>query len=382
MSRTLHRLRLATALLAPLLVCLPTTRSQPAKDTICSDDLRELLTEVRGKHDLPALGAVMVRSKGVEALAVVGVRKRDTKVKATDDDLFHLGSDTKPWTALLIAWLVEQGLLDWDTRVADVFPELAAKMHEDWRKVTLGHLMTHRAGLPENLPGGWWAVPRGGELREQRLHVVKQVTAKALKSKPGEEFEYSNVGYVVAGAMAERVGKDSWESLLKKHLLEPMGVKQSGFGMVARPSKIDQPMPHDKKGNPVLPPDATDNPPVMGPAGRLSCSLRGWSLFATDQLRGAKGEKALLKPETYRKLHASPPGDFYTYGAWAGQDRPGKVPRAILAHDGTNTMNYASATLIPDFDWALLVVTNQGGEAATAACREVTGRMLKRLAPR
>src|SRR5947209_8130286 len=74
------------------------------------EQLRKLLAQARAKHDLPMLAAAVVRDNGLRVVAAVGVRKRGSAVKVTDHDLLHLGSDTKPITAWLITWLIQQGL--------------------------------------------------------------------------------------------------------------------------------------------------------------------------------------------------------------------------------------------------------------------------------
>ena len=120
---------------------------------------------------------------------------------------------------------------------------------------------------------------------------------------------------------------------------------------------------------------AVDNPPVMGPAGRVNCTLSEWSKFIADQLRGERGEKALLKPETYKRLHTPPfPGGDYALG-WLVVSRPwgGGL---VYNHAGSNTMNYAVAWLAPLKDFAVLVVTNEGGDAAGKACDEASAALI------
>jgi hypothetical protein len=96
----------------------------------------------------------------------------------------------------------------------------------------------------------------------------------------------------------------------------------------------------------------------MGPAGRVHCSLPDWAKFVADQLLGARSGRALLWPQTYTRLHASPFRDeLYTPGGWKEESVFGAV---LLAHDGCNTMNYAIALLWPSRDCAVLVATNQG----------------------
>ena len=179
----------------------------------------------------------------------------------------------------------------------------------------------------------------------------------------------------MAAAAAERAADASWEELLRKKVFEPLGMKSAGFGAPGTPDKIDQPWPHDEDGDPVKPGPEADNPPVMGPAGTVHCSLPDWALFIADQLKGGRGQGGLLKPETYKRLQTSPFRDhFYTPGGWTGQEVPGGV---LLAHDGSNRMNYALAALMPSKDIAFLAVTNRGGKDAKKACDEAIEALVK-----
>jgi CubicO group peptidase (beta-lactamase class C family) len=344
------------------------------KNIIASKELKELLESIRQKHQLPALAGAIVTGKGLEAIGAVGVRKAGTDVAVTAEDLWHIGSDTKAMTAALIGRLVEQGKLKWETTIEEVFPDLAAPWPPAFKEITLLHLLSHRAGLPANLP--WGLMPRTGSVREQRLAALTSAASLKLLSEPGANYLYSNLGYVIAGAVAEKVGEASWEELMKSVIFELLGLKSAGYGGVGTPGEVDQPWGHAADGKPVggNGPEM-DNPPVVGPAGRVHCSLGDWAVFIADQLRGARGEKALLKPETYQKLHTPLFGGNYALG-WVVVEREwGGGP--VLTHAGSNTMNYAVAWLAPRRDFAVLVVTNQGGEAAGKACDEAASALIR-----
>jgi hypothetical protein len=71
------------------------------------------------------------------------------------------------------------------------------------------------------------------------------------------------------------------------------------------------------RGRPQSPIPPWDNPPLMGPAGWVHCSLPDWAQFVALQLRAGQGQPALLKPQTSRKLHSGPGEDAgYTLGGW------------------------------------------------------------------
>ncbi len=336
--------------------------------------VNDLLEPVRQRHKVPALAAAVVSSKGLVAQGAVGVRKADADVKVTIDDKWHLGSDTKAMTATLIGALEEQGRLKWESTIMDGFPELAATFPPVARKITLVHLLSHRAGLVENL--AWDQIAQTGTLREQREAVVKIVAKTPLRSNPGSGFLYSNLGYVVAGAVAERAGNAAWEDLMTRFLFEPLGMRNAGFGGTGTPGKIDQPWPHHESGRPASTngPKA-DNPPVIGPAGTVHASMADWGKFITDQLKGARGERALLKPYTYKKIQTPPADGDYALGwmvtqrDWAGG--------TVLTHAGSNAMNYCATWAAPKVDFAVLACTNHGGPAGAKATDEAAWTLIR-----
>src|SRR5262245_15271752 len=105
-------------------VLLSTTQPATPPQT-GNSDVSALIEPIRQSHHLPSLGAAIITENGLVASGVTGVRKVDATVSVTIDDLWHLGSDTKAMTAVVIATLVERGKLTWDTTIGDVFPEFA-----------------------------------------------------------------------------------------------------------------------------------------------------------------------------------------------------------------------------------------------------------------
>ena len=341
--------------------------------TVGDERVTQALKPIRQKFNVPAMAAALVTSEGIECCGAVGVRKRNSEVAITLDDQWHLGSDGKAMTATLLARLVESGRVNWDTTMAEVFPELAGQMHADFRSVTLQHLLSHRAGLPANLELGSFL---GDEVEALRLRAVREQLAKKPEYPIGRKYEYSNLGYIIAAAVVERLTGNRWERAMSNELFAPLLMKSAGFGGTGTRGRLDQPWPHVASGEPA--PEngpAVDNPPVMGPAGRVHCTIQDWARFIQDQLRGRRGESALLKPESYQRLHTPPFGGDYAFGwitlerSWGG----GKV----LNHCGDNTMNFANVWVAPQKNFAVLVCANQSGNKAFAATDEAVGALMK-----
>jgi CubicO group peptidase (beta-lactamase class C family) len=377
--------RRLTLSLAAFVLCAWAAAGDAPKPTPASSEINELLAPVREKHEVPALAAAVVNSKGLVAVGAVGARKLGDKTAVTVDDQFHLGSDTKAMTAALIAGLVEEGKLSYDDTLAKLFPGRAKSLHADLRPVTLAQLLTHHAGLPRDLKSGWRDIDRERPVREQRDEVLARVAPDKPERAPGKEFYYSNLGYVLAGHVAEKAAGAPWEELIQQRLFRPLGMKSAGFGAMGTPKKVDQPWQHLENGWKMAPSPYSDNPPVMGPAGTVHCSLPDWARFIADELRGARGGRGLLKPGTYKMLLAEAPypDHFYTLGGWGGRAKDERAGGPLLQHDGSNNMSHAAAWVAPRRDLAVLVVTNQGGDKAAKACHEARDLLLgKYLKPR
>jgi CubicO group peptidase (beta-lactamase class C family) len=210
-----------------------------------------------------------------------------------------------------------------------------------------------------------------GSLQDARTEVAATMLARAPEAKPGERFLYSNAGYMIAGAIAERAGGAAFEELLTKELFAPLGMASAGFGAPGDEQAADQPWGHRRRGD-ALEPVFRDNPPAMAPAGTVHCSLRDWAKFAALHLGVPTGDAGpLLSAKTLAELHAPPAGGDYALG-WGVTKRPW-APGPVLTHSGSNTMWFCVAWLAPEPKFGVLVACNQGDaskacDAVAAAC--------------
>jgi CubicO group peptidase (beta-lactamase class C family) len=276
-------------------------------------------------------------------------------------------------TATMIGTLVEEGKLAWGSTIGDVFAEEAEQVHPQFQAVTLSHLLTHRAGLPHD--ARWWRLP-GQTTTRQRWSLLKTVLTDAPANKPGSTYVYSNVGYALASLMAEHVTGESWETLMRRRLFEPLGMASAGFGSPGKPGKVNQPWGHRVAGERVAP-TQSDNAPVMGPAGSVHCSVPDWARFAALHLNGKPGKGKVIKSSTIRTLHTPPPGRNYA-GGWMVVERSWAGGLA-LNHNGSNTCWFVTIWLAPVPNFAVLVATNQGGKHADTACDEAASELINAL---
>lgn len=360
------------------------TASLPVSSHNGQEDLNVFIESLRAKARLPALGAAVVVEGKLECVEVAGFRKRGKDQPVAGGDKWHIGSCTKAMTATLAATFVEEGLLSWDTSLAEVF---GGALEDDclYREVTLLHLLTHRSGIPGAPPSRIWADAWDhdgeGSIREQRAEFADAMLGTKPLFPPGAGFEYSNAGYVVAGVMMEFLADASWEELMQKRIFEPLGMTSASFGNAAREGGgMDQPWPHGAWGRPKAPGKGDDNPMALGPAGTVHCSLADLAVFVKMHLLRETG--AVIRNESsYETLHQVI--DLKTEYAcgWILVERDWAGDGPAMMHNGSNTMNYCVVWLAPARKFAAIAVSNSGSRRATKACDEMAEELIRRYLP-
>jgi len=335
-------------------------------------DISGIIAPLVRQSRIPALGAAIVTSEGLEAIGATGVRSWTETEKVTIDDQWHIGSCTKAMTATLVARLIDRGVLGWETTIGAVF---GPNVDPAWKDVPILWLLSHRSGASPNFPEDLWerSVARGGIPREQRRFLVEEGLRLAPASRPNSETVYSNAGFIVAGAMIEALAGSSWEDLMRREVFGPLGMTRTGFGAPGIPGKLDQPLGHTRGTDgwsPIALGSHADNPAAAGPTGTIHTTLSDWALFVAAHLRGERGDKRYLKPATWQRLHSPggidwgySPGWVVTEQAWAG----GK----LLRHLGSNNFWVAEVSLAPRKDFAVLIVTNLGDDAAETPFKDL-----------
>jgi CubicO group peptidase (beta-lactamase class C family) len=335
--------------------------------------ISQMLAPIRDEYHLPGLIGAILLGDRIAAIGGIGIRKIGSSEPIQVTDHMHIGSCTKAMTATLIGSLVEEGKLSWKSTFRTVFPENAEFLHPQFQAVTLSQLLTHRAGLPHD--GPWWHLP-GATPTQQRHALMMMMLEKPPASKPGTSYAYSNVGYALAGLMAEWVTGQSWEMLIQKRLFEPLRMTSAGFGTPGKAGDVSQPWGHHLSGKDIMP-TQQDNAPSMGPAGNVHCSVPDWAKFAALHLAGERGDSKLLKPATLRTLHIPPPSCSYA-GGWSVFERSWAGGTA-LNHNGSNTSWFARVWIAPARNFAILVATNQGDKQAEKATDQAASALINAL---
>jgi CubicO group peptidase (beta-lactamase class C family) len=315
--------------------------------------LQDICDRIQKTESLPALWLAYSRKAdgGRPNIAAAGVLKIGDKAAATPDNLVHIGSCTKAMTAVLIGLLVEKRKLKWEQSIVESFPKLKDKIHPDYHDVTLEQLLQHRGKIPANA-SDWW-INQSQPVIERRLSIISANLQKEPPKVPKDGYRYSNLGYMIAGAMAEQATGKAWEKLLEEELFRPLKITSAGFGSPGRKGRVDQPWGHtyDKDGN--WRPVQGDNAAALGPAGTVHLSIADWIRFA--EVFFPDSPQKLISKETLLKLTMPASSNGYAMG-WGTVRWNDDILE--LVHSGSNTMWYATIVVDRKNQLTFVAVTN------------------------
>lgn len=345
------------------------TREQSAEAAPPAEALTQArLAALRAQAGAPAFAAAAANRNGRSVAFVDGVRAIGQPQQVTTSDQWHLGSIGKSMTATLVARCVEAGQIAWTDTIGAVLGAAVPDMRAEYRDVTFRHLLSHRSGLPANIGmAQLMAFPReSADARADRVAYARLGLAQAPSGPKEQNFEYSNTGYVIAGAMLEAKLGAPWETLIRERVFTPLGMTSAGQGAPGTPGAYDQPVGHapgptvvqnGESASPLVPhppgDPITDNPAALGPAGRVHANFE--DVF--KHLRAhCDNASPFLRRATWDMLHTAPFGGAYAMG-WA-------LRQGMLWHNGSNTLWYAEVMFDQSRGIVAAAATNDGRAGA------------------
>jgi len=358
-----------------------------------TSDLHADFLKLVEEYKIPSLVGGQLTDGEFTAIGVAGNRRIGVEEPVEWSDRFHLGSITKSMTAAVVARFVDQNKLAWNTKLSVIFPEIT--MHPDFKNTTIEDLLVHRAGTPTSLityrdatiwknftsyaelePGKTLDLSEE-QLRAERYFVAQTVLSFEVQSIPSGDATYSNAGYIILGAVLEKLENKGWEEIVEEQLFQPLGMEECGFGPPAHPATqpATQPWAHYFHEG-VFYSYYADNPPAVGPAGTVHCSLRSLAKFLQMHLDAANGDTSFFSRSTTLKNHSSVTGAIvpFTFGGMAkivSEEGP------ILLANGSNTMGFARFAITLGTNTIQMVALN----AAPQNSSEIVDKAIELLSP-
>ena len=190
------------------------------------EELKTKIPEWLADADVPGAAVAIVADKGILWKAAYGQRQRGGKEAITDETLFSIQSMSKSFTALGVLTAVQDGILDLDVPITEYIPDFKVNSpyeeHPE-RKMTLRHLLSHKAGFTHEAPLGSNFDDRPHSFDEH----VASIAGTWLRYPVGYRYSYSNLGIDLAGyILQEKTGMLFWDYIEQK-VLNPIGITQS-----------------------------------------------------------------------------------------------------------------------------------------------------------
>jgi len=328
-------------------------------------ELPKLLQTAIRRHGVPGATLAVLRGGRVTE-AAAGVLNLDTRVPATTDSLFQIGSITKLLTATLVMQLVDEGVVDLDAPLRAYLPGFRVADPQASRSVTIRQLLCHTGGIE----GDFFVDSGRGDDCIARLQDMGRLLPQIFP--PGERLSYCNFGFAMLGRLIEHLTGESWDTNVRACIFEPLGMQHAltrpedtlryrcAIGHVPDPrhpkTQIVTPMPWLSIGQKAA--GATPMASVGDLLKFVAAHLDGGAVSGGGRLltRGSAREMQ-------RRQHRVPQGMRlgidgwglgWFLGTWSG--------KKVIGHDGGTVGQYSFLRVLPSEKLAVALFTN-GGDA-------------------
>lgn len=268
-------------------------------NTFNEKEFEKFVSEQMDKWSVPGLAISIVQNGEIIYKNGFGVKDIETKNPITTQTLFGIASCTKAFTSTLAAQLEGEGNLSWNKPVKSYIPTF--KLFDDYttNHTNLIDLLTHRTGIT-----------RCDIMRDNADYDRQELLKRLQYLKPGCDFrtklQYTNIGYMVAGALMESITNSSWEDLIKERIFSKLEMHSTNTNLLeAVKNNEDIATPYiiydRKEGLKKL---DYHYEPLLGPAGNINSNINDlskWLLFNINN--GKHKENAIISPSVLSRVY-------------------------------------------------------------------------------
>jgi D-alanyl-D-alanine carboxypeptidase len=345
------------------------------KQEMNTAELETYLNRLVASGNPPGLSVVVVKDGNVVYNTAFGLADGPHNIKATPDTVYHWWSMTKIPTAIAILQLQEQGKLDLEDVVIKHLPWFEVNYpSSDSPAITIRNLLQHTSGLPDPIPAMISWVHYSNKTYDQ-TEVLKKYLPEfnTLKFEPGTQAVYSNLNYMVLGAIIESVSGQSYESFIAENILQPLGMSQTSFvyspGMAEHEAAGTLPVVH--LYTPLLPTLLSPGALIRERDGKLLW-LNRFSIEATPSTgligsapdvakfmmaylnHGMLDGEAILSPESVAMLTDTTPIDSRGLGWFVGESNGERY----LEHMGGGAGFATTMRIYPESGLGIAILAN------------------------
>jgi len=304
-------------------------------------------------------GTAMVTKGGSgQADLAEGLADVEAGVRCTPGTRFQLCSVSKQLAATAVMLLVESGRLDLGEPVGRWLPGGL----QQWRRVTLHHLLSHTAGIPH-----WREAPGLDPAKPMRISErLEIIQATPLRTEPGAQWHYSSPGFLLVGFIVERASGQPYPEFLTERILSPLKLAQTTVGGAPGGAARGY-----RDGQPVAPCDLDAMPgtgdiwSTAGDLTRFTTALHSGELITASSLHAMCTAHAVIDDEDDGEPRLTTTG--YGYGMFSGNF----AGHAAWYHPGDNPGYQSLACWIPDRAASIVILVNDEAASIPSLLRQL-----------
>ncbi len=329
------------------------------------DALDGIVADAMDRSGVPGVAAAVVYQDEALATRGYGVASTETNAGVDGDTIFQLASLSKPIASTIVASIVGDGDVSWDTPVVEHLPGFALHDPYPTREVTIRDMLCHRSGLADHAGD---VLEDMGYDRETVLHRLRYLRPE-YSFRAG--YAYTNFGFTAGAVAAANAAGQAWEDAAEARLYEPAGMTRTS-------SRFDDFITADNHASGHVEVDGAwvpkyvREPDAQSPAGGVSSTAADMAQWMRLQLGGGTLDGTGIVPtEPLAETHAphsiaNPPVGFYGLGWLVSLDPTG----LRLSHSGAFALGAGTTVyLFPEEGLGITVLTNgaANGVAETIA---------------
>lgn len=331
--------------------------AQDALPSFIKDSLDMYLQSEQKQWKIPALAVAIIKDGKIVKTYVEGVTDYKSNTPIDENTLFMIGSNSKAFTATLMATLEQEGAFSLKDPVVKWLPYF--KLHDPWltQKVDIVDVLSHRVGF-ETFQGDF--LNFDNELTSEQ--IIKKFALIQPTHQYRETWGYFNTGYTIAGEIIKSATGKTWAEQLQEKIFTPLEMQNS----LALSKDILQ------SDNRTLAHTIIDGEPVVidygdidatAPAGSISSSITDMSTWVTALLADGNYEgkqvipaKAITATRTPRSIMGNARNPFRLYGL--GWDIEAYGEHRLIMHTGGIHGYVTSVTMLPEKNLGIVILTN------------------------
>ncbi len=282
-----------------------------------ADKVDDFIKSEMQRQNIPGVSVAVIKDGKPIKIKGYGLANVETNAPVTNETVFKIGSISKPIIAMGIMLLVEEGKISLDDKVSKYLEGTP----ETWKDITVRHLLSHTSGIIREAPGF------NPAKIQPDADVIKTAYQSPLVFKPGEKYQYCNVGYFALAEIIRKISGKPWSEFLSERILKPFGMNST------RTTTFDEIVPNRANGYSFSSNKLSNSEVYLAlrPSGAFLSTISD-----LVKLENALAGKDFLKPET-RKMMWTPfkfnVGKDSNYGlGWTIDEVNG---RKRISHGGT-----------------------------------------------